>query len=667
MPENAKDPHSFFQELKRRKVIRVIIIYAAAALAILEAVDIIFPRMGFPDWTVTFVIFLLIIGFIITVILSWIYDITPEGIEKTKPSKEVKEGVPEKSSAVNAWKIASITSVVVIVGLIIFNIFGRRGKVEDLGILDKSIAVLPFKSLSADPEKQYLADGVMDAILLHLSKIKDLRVMARTSVEQYRETDKTATAICQELDVAFLLEGSFQKYGNQARLIVQLIEPGREGHIWAKEYDRNWTDIFSVQSEVAQAIARELQAVITPEEEQLIEKTPTTSLTAYDFYQRGREEHFKYWLDNDNRDALKRAEDLYYQALEYDSAFAQAYTGLAWVYMNKHYWETFLTENFLDSMLILADIALSYDDQLSEAYRIRGDYYSRHNKNEQAINEYDKAIKFNPNNWMAYHGKGSVYGHDNLVNHIDNYHKAASLNRGSLLPAIYRSLSNALAISGFIEKAVYYENEALKLDNDSATYYKSLMNYEDYRGNYKKAIEYGEKSYAIDSTDRRVIYLLGCHCMFLGQNEESLEYLKKYERRLEVLNIPEPTHKNRIGYAYLANGFEDKAKYYFEDGLEFLNKMIEKDRHDRMDFFTIYNLAAINAILGDRDKAYDNLRVVAKNERMPLYMTTLINSDPLFDDIRDEPEFQQIFQDIKNKYQAEHERVRKWLKENDML
>ena len=123
MPENADNPLSFFQELKRRKVVRVIIICAAAALAILEAVDIIFPRMGFPDWTITLVIFLLIIGFIITIILSWIYDITPEAIEKTKPIKEVKE--PEKTVSSRSWKIASYISFVVIAALIVLNIIPR--------------------------------------------------------------------------------------------------------------------------------------------------------------------------------------------------------------------------------------------------------------------------------------------------------------------------------------------------------------------------------------------------------------------------------------------------------------------------------------------------------------------------------------------------------------
>jgi TolB-like protein/AraC-like DNA-binding protein len=289
--------------------------------------------------------------------------------------KRIRSSGSKKKYSISRKRILiSLAALVVVASMFILYL--------ETSINDKSIAVLPFKSLSDDPERQYLADGVMDAIILHLSKIEDLRVIDRTSVEQYREPDRKANTICKELDVAYLLEGSFQKYGDQARLIVQLIRPGKEGRVWVKEYDRNWKDIFSVQSEVAQTIARELQAVITPEEKELIEKIPTANLTAYDFYQRGREELIKYWLDNNNREALERAENLYHEALEYDFDFAQAYTGLAWVYLEKQYSETFYAENFLDSMLILADIALSFDDQLAEAYEVRGDYYRLNCKKE---------------------------------------------------------------------------------------------------------------------------------------------------------------------------------------------------------------------------------------------------------------------------------------------
>ena len=345
----------------------MVTVYAGAAFVIIELINNITEPLRLPEWTPTLVIVLLAIGFPIVIIFSWIYDIHPEGgMVKTVPAYKVKtEDIPKSS---NGWKIASYISFVVIVGLILLNIVPRAKGAQETADLEKSIAVLPFESLSVDPELQYQADGVMDAILLHLSKIKDLRVMSRTSVEQYRDTKKTIPEICGEMGVSYVLEGSFQKSGNQIRLIVQLIQAGMEGHIWANNYDREWKDIFNVQSEVAEKVARELQAVITSEEMERIEKVPTTSLNADDFYKQGKAQFSLYEMDKSNKGVLDKAEKLYHRALEFDSTYALAYAGLAEIYSEKHLWEGFVSENVLDSQLILANKALRYDPHLSEAY-----------------------------------------------------------------------------------------------------------------------------------------------------------------------------------------------------------------------------------------------------------------------------------------------------------
>ena len=509
----------------------------------------------------------------------------------------------------------------------------------------------------------------MDAILLHLSKIENLRVVTRTSVEQYRNTTMTIQEIAGELNVDHILEGSFQKYEDRVNLIVQLSDVRQhENRIWANEYNRDWSDIFAVQSEVSQTIARELQAEIKPEEKQLIEKIPTVNLTAYDFYQRGREKHIKYRLDNNDREALERAEEFYHKAMEYDTTFAQAYTGLANVYLNKRYWETFLAENFLDSMLVLADMALQFDHQLAEAYVIRGKYYRLNFKNMLAINEYDQAIEYDPNYWEAYYEKGRyLYFHDDMIKTIDNLQKAASLQRGSFLPRIYKRIAESYAMAGFKEKAYYYAKEGLKLDNDSASYYGTLCEIEEGAGNRQKSIEFGEKSIAIDSTNFWIIWLLGITHNHLGHNEEYLEYMKKYNQRIETLDQLDPFGTFRIGHAYWVNGFEEEAEYYFEAGLKFHNQMLELGRHQFQDIHTFYNLAAVYAFLGEKDKAFENLRLINQRSRMPLWMIKCFKYDPFFDNIIDEREFQQIVKDVEAKYQAEHDRVKIWLEKEGML
>ncbi len=677
MPDRPTNPPNFWLELKRRKVIRVITVYAAAAFAILELLSIIIEPLRLPEWTLQFAIVFLCIGFIVAIILSWIYDITPEGIEKTKPADEITEKEPQKLSGVNAWKIATFVSIVIVVGLIIINIIGRREKVEDLAMLDKSVAVLPFKSLSDDPEKQYLADGAMDAIILHLSKIADLRVVDRTSVEQYRKTDKTATTICQELDVAYLLEGSFQKYGDQARLIVQLIKPSMEGHIWANEYDRNWKDIFSVQSEVAQTIAKELHAVITPEEKKSIEKKPTINLTAYDYYQRGREELIKcsmnkvsretigHMIDDENRSLLERAEILYHKALEFDTTFALAYSGLAWIHYQKQYWEAYLSETYLDSVLILANIALSYNNQLSEAYTIMGQYYRQIGNPEQATKEFNKALEYNPNNWLAYYYEGLLYWRvlGDYIKSISNMREAIIRHRGEELPDLLYALGRIYLDAGFIEKAKEYYQESFKLGEDSILYFTRLGFLEFTLENFNEAVKYMEMVIEIDSTDLPY----DPYYTFAGHDIEAYNYygllVKNYEKSGSL--ALQATH--RIGYAYWKMGKYIEAEHFFNEQIKYGLESIRLGRDIASWKAAQYDLAATYSFLGKKERAYEYLDEYNTKITIPLWWISLIKHDPLFNNIRDEERFQKIVQDMVAKYQAEHERVRQWLEENDML
>jgi TolB-like protein len=320
---------------------------------------------------------------------------------------------------------------VVILGLIVLNIIPRSDKKE---ILDKSIAVLPFNNLSTDEENTYFIDGVMESILDNLCKIEDLRVPGRTSVIQYRENPKPIPIVAEEMNVAYVLEGSGQKIGKRLLLTFQLIIGNEDRHIWSKQYDRvieKVEDLIDLQKEIAQLVAGEIEAIITQEEKELIEKIPTTDLTAYDFCQRGNEE----LLSGGGEESLVRAEQYYHEALQYDSTYAEAYVGLARVYWSMHYWETIFEEDFLDSTRILADKALSIDAKLSNAYTVRGYYYNQVGDLDKAIKEFERAIEINPNNSEAYKLGGELYDTNDYVKSIQYYHKALALNRGDQLPA----------------------------------------------------------------------------------------------------------------------------------------------------------------------------------------------------------------------------------------
>jgi TolB-like protein/Tfp pilus assembly protein PilF len=586
-------------------------------------------------------------------------------LESKEPDK-IKEGLNKsKKRLIFLLSGIMLVAVITVVALFLFNIIGGKQETKDLV---KSIGVLPFIDDSQDKENTAFINGIMEEVLINLQTIKDLRVPGRTSVEQYRNNEtKSIPEIAKELDVNYIVEGSGQKYGNTFRLRVQLLDGAKGYHLWGDSYEQkieNVEDIFKIQNQIAESIAAELKAIITPEEKQLIEKAPTTSLTAYDFFQRGREEHWKYWLNGDH-EGLEKAEELYHEALKSDSRFAQAYTGLSRVFWDKHYWETFFTEEFLDSVLILCDLALSIDNQLSEAYTIRGQYYIELGKREQAIKEFDNAIKLNPNDWMAYWQKGISYYSYDLVKTIDNYNKAISLNRGEQLPALLKDLGSAYVSAGFIEKARYYYQEALKLDGDSLNYNENIAWLEVSFGNYEKAFEFKEKLYPAD-TNTSVLYNTGYIYMFLRQHKEALKYFEKWLERSKTLSDIYLFGMHRVGWAYLKNGCKEKAEYYFNEQINYCNRVNKMGRVRGDPLRTAYDLAGAYAILGEKEKAYENLRIYNQDSIQATFGVNMIKTDPLFDSIRDEPEFQQIVRDQEAKYQAEHERVRKWLEEQGL-
>jgi TolB-like protein len=210
---------------------------------------------------------------------------------ESKELTDVKENIrkPKKTLILLLSGLFLVVAIVVVV-LFIFNVIGGEKQTNEL---DKSIAVLPFIDDSQDKENTSFINGIMDEVLINLQTIRDLRVPGRTSVEQYRNNEtKSIPEIAKELDVNYIVEGSGQKYGSTFRLRVQLIEAAKDRHLWGESYEQKIErveDIFSVQNQIAISIAAELKAIITPEEKQLIEKTPTASLQAYDYYQRGKE------------------------------------------------------------------------------------------------------------------------------------------------------------------------------------------------------------------------------------------------------------------------------------------------------------------------------------------------------------------------------------------
>jgi len=668
MPGDPNKLSRFWQELKRRNVTRILTVYIAVAFMILELVDIVSDPFGLPDWSLKVTFYILIAGLIIVIIVSWIYDIHPkEGIVKTGPIREVSEEAASLSS--KGWKIASIISFVVIAGLIILNISARSGKKE---ILEKSIAVLPFKNDSPDQGDEHIVSGTMESILNNLCKIKDLRVVSRSSVEQYRGTHVYIPEVAEKLGISYVLEGSILKYGDQIRLTIQLINQD-DKHLWSEQYDREIKQVeeyYALYSEIAQLVAAEIEAIITPEEEELIGKVPTTNMNAYYLYQKGNEEFYSYHLFGGGRtESLQRAEDFYNKAIASDSSFAEAYIGLANVHRVESRLKDYHSEIYLDSALKLSNIALALDPYLAPGYSVRGYIYFLRNEIDAAELDINRALELNPNDWRSYEAKGQMYRRNDHVKALENFYKAASLNRGPGLIPILQVISNIYYLTGFKEQFDIVGTQLFELTGNSALYYYSLCDSEDMAGNDKQSFEYCIKSYELDTSKIDRLQEIANFYAWLGEFEESVKYYKKFLGYIDELSggaISNIAH--RIGYAYWGYGDTLTAHHYFDLQVKYSLEQIELDRvWASQNYFSYYDLAAIYSFRGDAEKAIEYLRIFNQRETMEWWCVSMLKKDPLFKNIRDEPEFQQIFKDVEAKYQAEHERVRQWLEENDML
>jgi TolB-like protein/Tfp pilus assembly protein PilF len=302
----------FFEELQRRKVYRVAAAYIVAAGFLIQIASATFPAWELPNWSLRFVIALLLIGFPIALIFAWAYDITAKGIQIT----------PQTGTHRRRNLILLIVTAVIVSASAGFLILPRAVRQK----VDKSVAVLPFQNLSSDPENAYFADGIQAEVLTRLAKIADLKVISRASTQQYHSEPGNLAEIAKQLGVANILEGTVQKAAGQVRVNVHLVNAQTGSQLWAETYDRKLSDIFAVESEIAKGIAESLQATLTGREEQALAARPTSNPEAYDAYLRGLAYEAR---GNYSNDALYKAIDFYDLAVRLDPNFALAWARLS--------------------------------------------------------------------------------------------------------------------------------------------------------------------------------------------------------------------------------------------------------------------------------------------------------------------------------------------------
>jgi TolB-like protein/Tfp pilus assembly protein PilF len=322
------NPRNFFAELKRRDVYKVAVAYIIGGWALSQGVAQVFPVFDVPNWVVRLVVLLIIIGLPIALFLTWMFEITPDGIKRTETADRMPVAVRPKK---RVWMYVVVIGAAVSIALFFLgrytatNAMPRHNEAAT-ATPQKSIAVLPFQNLSRDPDNAYFADGIQEEIRTRLARIADLKVISRTSTQGYQSKPGNLLGIAKQLHVAHILEGSVQKAADQVRVNVQLVNVQTDSQLWAETYDRKLTDIFSVESEIAKRIAESLQAKLSGHEEQALAAKPTTNPEAYDAYLRGLAFEAR---NNYSSDAIFKAIDYYGLAVQLDRNFALAWARLS--------------------------------------------------------------------------------------------------------------------------------------------------------------------------------------------------------------------------------------------------------------------------------------------------------------------------------------------------
>jgi TolB-like protein/Tfp pilus assembly protein PilF len=589
-----------FAELKRRNVYKVAVAYAIVGWLLIQIATSTFPVLEIPAWGARLVIALVLLGFPIALVLAWAFELTPEGFKRTEevaPNKSIRHQTGRKLIGI------IFALVVIAAGFFAFRALrtksagtiGVRASAQVVGpaalaIPPKSIAVLPFASLSEDKANAYFAEGIQDELLTRLSKIADLKVISRTSTLKFASKPDNLSEIGKQLGVAHVVEGSVQKAGDQVRVNVQLIKAATDSHLWADIYDRKLTDIFAVESEIAKNIAEKLQAKLTGAELTAIATFPNPNHEAYELYLKGR-----YFLDKRTGENLRKAIEYFDQSIAKDSSYPLAYVGLgdAWSLL-PNYGAAPARESIPQAKAAIRK-ALELDGLLAEAHATFGRLLCYDFDFPRSIAELARAIELKPNYAMAHHW----------------------LSSGPLMGV------------GDFERAIVSGKRAIELDP------LSLINNADLGWVYFMARRYDEsiaqarRTLEMDPRFYIARYYLGNALQLKGDMKAATA---EYEKAAEMDD--DPVLLAFLSQAYARSGRKMEAR-------ALLSRLTERARSR---YVSPYSFAIMFVGLGENNHAMDALeRAYDEGAGYDLFV---LKVDPMLDDLRGDPRFEALVQKI---------------------
>jgi adenylate cyclase len=484
----------FLTELKRRKVYRVALVYSAVGWVLLEAADVVLPRLGLPDWTVNLVLALVLLGFPLAIVFAWIFDFSAQGVVRTPP---LSPGERHHFSVARIAEFVLIGVLVATVGyLYVDRLSLQKGMMKPESAVQekaaarnpeqyRAIAVLPFADMSEAGDQAWFAEGIAEELLIALSQVEELYVMARTSSFAFKGTDKTIAEIAEILGVQAVLEGSVRRSGDRVRISAQLVDASNGYNLWSGSYERQLTDIFQLQDELARSIVQALRVELGVERTAPLVAQQTRSPEAYNWFLRGRAMHD--WA-NSQSNALTIS--YFEKAVEADPDYAMAWGHLAWAQIMSMVWQSF--EVASSAAIPAYERALALDPEQSEALTAKGLVIQILEHDWETAGElYQRAMASMGNtNAMVVYATFFLQHIDEIPEAIRLYAEAEK--RDPLHAGYKANLAQLLLVSGDAEAAARKAREAIKLNPQHVFALYTLVQAYTLAGNYTAAHEFLE-------------------------------------------------------------------------------------------------------------------------------------------------------------------------------
>jgi TolB-like protein/Flp pilus assembly protein TadD len=533
---------SFFKELKRRNVFRVGIAYAISAWVLIQAMDIFLPIFGAPEWVMKVLSLILLSGLPIVLMLAWAFELTPDGVKREQDVDRSSSITGNTGKNLNS---AIIGLMAIAIAFLLYDKFSSEPTSE--AALDaatnspvnqeiqtapeaepnqKSIAVLPFDNRSRNADDEFFVEGIHDDLLTNLARIGSLKVISRTSMTKYKDTEMSIPDIAKELGVGTIMEAAVQRSGDTVRINVQLSDAQTDEQLWAEIFDREMTaeNLFALQSEISGKIAEALKATLSPEEQQRINEKPTENLAAYNAYMLGRQ-----LMTRRNSEDIDRAADEFQRAVDLDPGFALAWTSVAEIAgLQMQYSDL----DFLESIQIrrnAADRALALNNTLGEAHLSKATVLDFDELYAEAEASYLRAIELSPGNATAHHRYAGFLDQfpQRRREALQTMIRASDLDPMSSiiqveLGGIYKSL-------GQYEAAERQLRRVMEIDPAFAPALVEMSDLMSMMGRHDEQVKWIQKSMAMDPGRLNLNLALLWAYMDLGDSEAMSEIRKKME------------------------------------------------------------------------------------------------------------------------------------------